>query len=153
MDLLFEPMPTSRFITTFIFNGLDPSPLDIAFQRITGLTRALKVTEHSEGGENIRNRYFADKIDHGSLTLERGIMTITPLTVVFDQILHGQVLVYADVVILLLNHLGIPVCSWTISNALPVRWETASLDANANSITVNTLELKYQNMRWQGIKA
>ncbi|PXX59070.1 conserved hypothetical phage tail region protein [Pseudomonas sp. LAMO17WK12:I10] len=153
MDLLFEPMPTSRFITTFIFDGLFPSPLDIAFQSISGLTRELSVTQHSEGGENIRNTYFANKINHGSLILERGVMTVTPLTVVFDQVMQGQLLVYVDVVILLLNHLGMPVCSWTISNALPVRWQTANLDASANSIMVNTLELKYQNMRWRGIKA
>lgn len=152
MDQLFAPMPTSRFITTFIFNGLLPSPLDIAFQNIAGLTRELNVTQHSEGGENIRNRYFAEKVNHGSLTLERGVMLVTPLTEFFDQVMQGQLVAYADVVILLLNHLGLPVCSWTISNALPVRWQTAGLDANANSILVNTLELKYQNMRWRGIK-
>ncbi|MFJ3368115.1 phage tail protein [Pseudomonas sp. NPDC086251] len=153
MEPLFQPIPTSRFITTFIFNGLFPSPLDIAFQSVSGLSRELNVTQHSEGGENVRNLYFAEKISHGSLTLERGVITVTPLTMAFEKIMQGQQIAYADVVILLLNHLGLPVCSWTISNALPVRWQTANLDANASSIMVNTLELKYQNMRWRGIRA
>jgi phage tail-like protein len=152
MNFLFEPSPTSRFITTFIFNDI-PSPLDIAFQRISGLSRELEVTAYSQGGENTSNLYLANKVKHGSLVLERGIMPITPLTIVFDQIMQGKLMVYSDVVILLLNHLGIPVCSWTISNALPVRWQTAGLDANANTLSVNTLELRYQDMSWLGIKA
>jgi phage tail-like protein len=152
MDFLFEPMPTCRFLTTFIFGGI-PSPLDIAFQRITGLSRELNVTSYSQGGENASNLYFADKINHGELILERGVMTATPLTVVFDQVMQGEKMIYADVVILLLNHRSIPVCSWTISNALPVYWKTGDLDANANTISVNTLKLCYQDMRWMGIKA
>lgn len=152
MDFLFEPLPTSRFITTFVFGGI-PSPLDIAFQRITGLSRELDVTAHSEGGQNASNLYLANKVRHGSLVLERGVMPITPLTLVFDQVMQGERMIYADVVILLLNNFYIPVCSWTISNALPVRWQTAELDANANTISVNTLELRYQDIRWIGIKA
>lgn len=151
MDL-FQPSPTSRFLTTFVFGGI-PSPLDIAFQRITGLSRELNVTAHSEGGQNASNLYLANKVQHGSLVLERGVMTVTPLTLVFDQVMQGERMMYADVVILLLNSLSIPVCSWIISNALPVRWQTAELDANANTISVNSLELRYQDMRWMGIKA
>lgn len=152
MDSLFEPIPTSRFITTFIFGGI-PSPVDIAFQRITGLSRELSVVEHSQGGENGRNLYFANKVKHGSLVLERGVMSVTPLTQVFDQVMQGQRMVYADVVILLLNNLGLPVCSWAVSNALPVSWKTADLDANATTLLVNTLELRYQDIHWMGIKA
>jgi phage tail-like protein len=152
MDFLFEPSPTSRFITTFIFGGI-PSPLDIAFQRISGLSRELDVTAYSQGGENASNLYLANKVKHGTLVLERGIMPITPLTLVFDQVMQGKRMIYADVVILLLNHMALPICSWTISNALPVRWQTAALDAAANTLSVNTLELRYQDMSWLGIKA
>ena len=152
MDKLFQPSPTNRFLTTFVFGGI-PSPLDIAFQKVSGLSRELKVTPYSQGGQNAGNLYLADKVQHSPLILERGVMIVTPLTLVFDRVMQGEQMVYADIVILLLNHLSLPVCGWSISNALPVSWQTAEFDANANSIAVNRLELQYQDIRWMGIKA
>lgn len=149
---LLAPSVSHRFMACFMFNGI-PSPLDLSFQRISGLSRELNVTEQREGGQNASSYYFAEKINHGSLVLERGVMTLTPLTVVFDQVLSGNRVMYADVVILLLNHLSIPVSSWTLSNALPVRWQVGDLDASTSTILINTLELRYQDMRWLGVKA
>ncbi|KGM29010.1 phage tail protein [Photorhabdus luminescens] len=152
MNNLSTPSVSHRFIASFLFNNI-PSPLDIAFQRISGLSRELQTTQHSQGGENARNVWLAEKIQHGNLVLERGVMTVTPLTWVFDRVLRGEKAMYADVVIMLLNEHSIPVASWTLSNALPVRWSTGDLDANSNTVLVNTLELRYQDMRWLGVKA
>ncbi|MCC8458558.1 phage tail protein [Photorhabdus luminescens] len=151
MNNLYTPAVSHRFIASFLFNNI-PSPLDIAFQRISGLSRELQTTQHSQGGENARNTWLAEKIQHGSLMLERGVMTVTPLTLVFDRVLRGEKAVYADVVIMLLNENSLPVASWTLSNALPVRWSTGDFDANSNTVLVNSLELRYQDMRWLGVK-
>lgn len=148
---IFTPEVSHRFMTSFIFKGI-PSPLDLSFQRIQGLSREMAVTPVDIGGENYRTTYTADKITHGSLILERGVMALTPLTMMFDQILSGNTRMYADVVILLLNHRSLPVCSWTLDNALPVRWQTGDLDANSNNVLINTLELRYQDMSWLGSK-
>ncbi|KWI32626.1 phage tail protein [Burkholderia ubonensis] len=149
---IFEPSPSHLFVASFLFQGI-PSPLDFAFQRISGLSRELNVTSHSEGGENVRNNYLADKIDHGSLVLERGVMTVTPLTGIFEHIMRGGELIYADVVILLLGAYSLPVASWTLSNALPVRWQTGDFDASTSKVLINTLELRYQEMFGLGVKA
>ncbi|RAX01818.1 MULTISPECIES: phage tail protein [unclassified Photorhabdus] len=151
MNNLYTPAVSHRFIASFLFNNI-PSPLDIAFQRISGLSRELQTSQHSQGGENARNVWLAEKIQHGSLILERGVMTVTPLTLVFDHVLRGEKAVYADVVIMLLNENALPVASWTLSNALPVRWSTGDFDANSNTVLVNSLELRYQDMRWLGVK-
>lgn len=148
---IFEPTPSHRFIASFIFNGA-VSPLDIAFQNIAGLSRELNVSNYGEGGENTRANYLAEKLSHGSLILERGVMAITPLTSIFENIMRGGELVYADVVILLIGTNSMPVTSWTLSNALPVRWSTGDLDARSSKVLVNTLELRYQEMFWMGIK-
>ncbi|MGV7961691.1 phage tail protein [Photorhabdus tasmaniensis] len=151
MNNLYTPAVSHRFIASFLFNNI-PSPLDIAFQRISGLSRELQTSQHSQGGENARNTWLAEKIQHGSLMLERGVMTVTPLTLMFDRVLRGEKAVYADVVIMLLNENSLPVASWTLSNALPVRWSTGDFDANSNTVLVNSLELRYQDMRWLGVK-
>lgn len=149
---IFKPSVSHRFITTFIFQGI-PSPFDFGFQRISGLSRELQVTPYSEGGENVRNNYLAKKISHGSLVLERGVMTVTPLTGIFENIMRGGKLIYADVVILLLGEHSLPVASWTLSNALPVRWQMGDFDASSSKVLINTLELRYQDMFWLGMKA
>lgn len=149
---VFEPSLSHRFLTSFIFQGV-PSPLDFSFHKINGLTRELSVTSYSEGGENIRNNFLANKIQHGSLTLERGVMTVTPLTGVFESIMRGGELIYADVIIILLGEKGLPVASWTLSNALPVSWSTGEFDAMTSKVLINRMELRYQDMFWLGAKA
>lgn len=149
---VFEPSLSHRFLTSFIFRGI-PSPLDISFQKITGLSRELVVTPYSEGGENIRNNYLAEKINHSSLVLERGVMTVTPLTNIFEDIMRGGKLIYADVIIILLGERSLPVASWTLSNALPVNWSSGDLDATTSKVLINRLELRYQEMFWLGAKA
>ncbi len=149
----FNPEVSHRFLVSFFFNRI-PSPLDIRFQKISGLSRQLETTPHREGGENISNLHLPERITHGPLVLERGVMNLTPLTKVFNDVMGGGFnLRYATVIILLLNHAAAPVCSWTLTKALPVKWQTSDLDANSNAVLINTLELAYQDMRWVGVKA
>ena len=145
------PALSHRFMVNFLFNYI-PSPLDIAFQRISGLGRELTVTQHREGGENAKNIWLADKVEHGSLTLERGVMNLTPLTFQFDRVLRRETTAWANVVIILLDNSLLPATIWTISNALPVSWRMGDLDANSNTVLINTLELRYQDMRVLGLK-
>jgi len=146
------PAVSHRFMVNFLFNYI-PSPLDIAFQRVSGLGRELSVTQHREGGENAKNLWLADKVEHGSLVLERGVMRLSPLTLQFDRVLRRESTAWANVVIMLLDHnMLLPVTVWTISNALPVSWRIGDMDASSNSVLINTLELRYQDMRVLGTK-
>jgi len=145
------PAVSHRFLVNFLFNNI-PSPFDIAFQRVSGLSRTLAVSQHREGGENVRNLWLAEQVDHGSLVLERGVMNASPLTLQFDRVLRRENTQWANVVIILLNELSLPVTTWTLSHALPVRWQMGDLDAGSNQVLINTLELRYQDMRMLGIK-
>lgn len=58
-----------------------------------------------------------------------------------------------SVIIMLLNGHHVPVSSWTLTGVLPVRWQVGDLDANSNSVLINTMELTYQRMRWLGVRA
>jgi len=140
-----------RFLATFFFWGI-PSPLDLRFQRISGLSRELTVSSYREGGENAANLYFPESVHHGSLVMERGVTNVTPLTFLFDSVLGTGDPVYVDAVIMLLDNNMLPVTTWTTSNALPVRWQVGDLDANSNTFLINTFELRYQDMRLLGIR-
>lgn len=146
-----QPAVSHRFMVNFLFDGV-LDPFDLSFQRVRGLSRELGVHLQPQGGENARNMWVTDKINHGSLVLERGVMLASPVTLLFDRILRGEALYRACVVILLLDSQQLPVTTWTLSGAFPVRWETSELDANSNTVLINTLELRYQDMRLVGIK-
>lgn len=75
-----------------------------------------------------------------------------PLTQQFDRVLRRESTLWANVVIMLLNEQMSPVTTWTLSHALPVRWQIGDLDANSNQVLINMLELRYQDMRMQGVK-
>ncbi len=148
---LFAPEVSHRFLATFFFDKI-PSPLDLRFQKISGLSRQLETSPHREGGENVGNLHFPERVTHGSLVLERGVMNLTPLTWVFNDVMGGFNIRHATVVVILLNHASVPVCSWTLTQALPVKWQTSDLDASSNAVLINTLELAYKDMRWLGVK-
>lgn len=151
---LLAPSVSHRFLAAFWFDRIPvpTSVLDIGFQRIHGLSRQVDVTEYSEGGENLRNRYFTDKIRHGSLVLERGVMPITPLSIMFNRQLASGKVTYFNVVISLFDPEFVPLSNWVVMKALPVRWQTGDLDANSNQVLINTLELRYQDMLPIGVR-
>ena len=128
-----------------------PNVLDSSFQRISGLSRELTVSAYSEGGENRRNRYFSEKVQHAPLILERGVMALTPLSIMFNAQLLGGKPMYLNVIVVAFGHENVPQTNWLISNALPVRWQTGDLDASSNRVLVNTMELRCQEIIPLGI--
>ncbi len=153
LEKLFEPEVSHRFLATFFFKGL-PSPMDFRFQRISGLGKGeLGVIVQRQGGVNTDNLYFPEHISRPPLVLERGVIVPTPLTLAFEYVLGGFDTTYLDVVIMLLNHQSLPVCTWTVTDALPVKWQTGDLDANSNAPLINHIELVYRDIQWLGAKA
>ena len=152
MNNLYEPVVAHRFLATFFIDFL-PSPVDVRFQRISGLNRKMEVTPYREGGNNVGSVNFPERVTHGNLVLERGVMTATPLTLAFQEALHSFRSHYMTAIVMLLNQNNLPVCSWTFTNALPVDWRTGDLDANSSNVLINTLELAYSRMHWLGVAA
>ncbi|MBA3843348.1 MAG: phage tail protein [Actinobacteria bacterium] len=151
MSDLMMPEPSHRFLATFFFQRL-PSPLDIRFSHISGLNAEVSGEVLREGGRNVGGILLPDQVTFGTLSLERGIVAATPITLWFDRMMSELRGHYADVVIMLLNEGGLPVCSWTVSQALPSRWSTGDLDASGNTVLINHLELTYHDMLWMGAK-
>ncbi|UZM16227.1 phage tail protein [Pseudomonas kielensis] len=150
---LHEPEVSHRFLATFFFKGM-PSPLDIRFHRISGLGKGvLGFSPHTQGGVNANNLYLPERVSHPPLVLERGVMVLTPLSLAFDSVLSGMDTAYVDAVIMLLNHQSLPVCTWTVTDALPVKWQTGDLDAASNAPLINRIELVYRDIQWMGAKA
>lgn len=149
----FEPSLAHHFSVLFFLNKIPiPDIFDMRFQKVGGLSRELGVMTHNEGGENLRNQYFAEKLSHGSLVLERGVMTLTPFTTLLSAQFASGKIMYLNAVITLLHPGIMPLTNWLVTKAVPVRWQTGELNAKGNEVLINTFELRYRDMIPLGVK-
>ena len=150
---LFEPELNHRFQAFFMLGYL-PDVISTRFERISGLTRKIDVQSFREGGNNIGSRYLPQGVSFGNLTFERGVMTISPLTVAFDYIMSGfkTSALYLSVDIMLMSSRGLPMATWSVSRALPVRMSIGDFDANSGKVLIDSMEITCQRIEWLGVK-
>ncbi len=149
------PVGFHFMVVFFIFSPLVflvplPNPLDIRFQKVSGISAEIETTDIREGGENLFRNCLPNQVTYNNLILERGMVIGSPLNVNFNLAMSSMQLVPSNVLVMLLNENDIPVSNWLFQNAYPVKWTVSDLDANANEIVIERMELAYarfQSMR------
>lgn len=139
-----------RFGVFFFAGGVIPNPLDIRFQRVSGLSQEIDTEAVPEGGQNMYTQLLPKSVSHGNLTLERGLIMGSPLLIEFNIAMSLFKFSPSNVLVTLFSDEKIPVAGWLFMNAFPVKWSTTDLDATQESVVIDTLELAYgrmQNMR------
>ena len=53
----------------------------------------------------------------------------------------------SNVLVTLLDNTRIPIASWLFMKAYPVKWSVSDLDATANTVVTEHMELTYQRMQ------
>lgn len=98
-----------------------------------------------EGGLNTRVHQLLGRRKEAKLTLKNGVGTsafiawyISTMAGIFDVPGLG---LRRSVTVVLLNSLKIPVMTWHIENAMPVKWSGPQLKTSENSVAVQSLEL------------
>jgi phage tail-like protein len=153
MDLnnpVFTPPLSHRFGLTFLAAGAIPNPLDIRFQKVSGLNAEVGTDVINEGGQNLYAHRVPTKISYGNLVLERGIAIVSLLSIEFNVALTTFRFSPSNVILILFNENNIPVTGWVFIKAYPVKWSFADFDADANAVAIETMELAYT--RFQVIK-
>jgi phage tail-like protein len=117
--------------------------MDIRFQRISGFRVSMSPYYLEEGGQNLFEHRLPAKYSYGNLILERGLVVDSPLNYEFQQSMSTFRFSPGTVLVSLLNEKDEPVTSWAFFSAYPVSWSSSDLDANANSLVIETLELAY----------
>lgn len=139
-----------RFGVFFFAGGVVPNPLDIRFQKVSGLSQEISTEPVTEGGQNAYTQLLPKSVGHGNLTLERGLVLGSPLNVEFNITMSTFKFFPSNVLVTLFSEEKIPVAGWLCINAYPVKWSTSDLDATEKSVVIDTMELAYgrmQNMR------
>jgi phage tail-like protein len=136
-----------RFGVFFLVGGLVPNPLDIRFQRVSGLSATIDTHTVAEGGQNLYTHRLPRKVSYGNLVLERGFVVGSPLNLEFNAAMSLFKFAPSNVMVTLFSEAAAPLAAWLFVKAYPVRWSTADLDASQDRILIDTLELAYTRMQ------
>lgn len=136
-----------RFAVFFFVGGVVPNPLDIRFQKVSGLSVEVTTEDFNEGGQNLHQHRLPQRMQHGNLTLERGMVVGSPLNVEFNVTMSTFKFLASNVLVTLFNEHGVPVSGWLFMKAYPVKWSTSDLDASRIGPVIDTMELAYSRMQ------
>lgn len=126
---------------------------DFSFKEVTGLSAEMELETIHEGGVNDSELRLPKHTKHSNLVLKRAmVLHHNKLFVWLKETLYSnfsQAVQTKDITISLLNQLRKPIYTWTCTKCYPVKWEAEPLDAEKNSVLIESVEFVYQKLnRW-----
>ena len=116
---------------------------DVRFQSVGGLNVEYDTESIKEGGENRHEHKLPTRTKFSDLSLKRGMLTDSTVINWVKKALFDREFKPVQIIITLLNPEHQPLKTWKVNNAWPRKWSISDLNANENSIVVETLELSY----------
>ncbi|MGB4850365.1 MAG: phage tail protein [Saprospiraceae bacterium] len=117
---------------------------DVRFQTVSGLSVEYDTEEFKEGGENRFTHKLPVRTKYADLVLKRGMLIDSDVTKWCLAAFRDRDFKPADLSIILMNEKSEPLRTWNVSHAIPKKWSVNDLNANENSIVVESLELIYR---------
>ena len=150
VDITGNPPVGFHFLVSFLIRVVLAYPLDIRFQKVSGISSEIETTDIREGGENVFRHRLPNHVTYNNLVLERGFVVGSPLNIEFNVAMSTMEFAPSNVLVILLNEDSIPIAGWLFQRAYPVKWSTSDLDANNNGVVIDTMELAYA--RFQSLR-
>ena len=142
-----EPIVGMRFAVVFLAGGAVPNPLDIRFQKVSGLDVEIETEALAEGGNNTGTLSLPKGIKHGNLTLQRGMVVGSLLNLEFNATMSLFKFATSNVLVSLLGADKLPLAAWLFIKAWPVKWSVSELNAGEPALVIDTMELAYTRMQ------
>lgn len=116
------------------------------FASVSGLAGELQVVEYREGADPLSSsRKLPGRVAYPNVVLRRGVTASRDLWDWFQTGVEGQV-ERRDVAIVLLDNSRQPVLRWLLRNAWVTKFEAPELDASANEVAIETIELVHERL-------
>lgn len=125
----------------------------ISFKEASGLNSEMELESVFEGGVNDSEYKLPKRVKHSNLVLKRAmVLSHNKIFVWLKETLNSnfsQPIVPKDIVVSLLNQDRKPIYTWTCVRAYPVKWDVEPLDAEKNSVLIESVEFTYLRLsRW-----
>lgn len=117
---------------------------DTRFQEVSGLEAEMEMESFTEGGQNRFTWQLPKRTRYSDITLKRGMFIQSPLIGWCRNALDSFIFSPVNLTISLLNEQHAPVMSWYVVGAIPKKWAVSALNAQENSIAVESITLTYR---------
>ena len=117
----------------------------MGFSEVTGLTQVKQATEYRDGS-SIK---MPGLRKFGNLVLKRGVIRADNDFFKWLSTIQPNTAERRDLVISLLNEKHEPVKTWRVKNAFPVKLEGPQLNASANEVAIESIELAHEGLEIQ----
>lgn len=117
---------------------------DVRFQTVSGLSVEYDYESFKEGGENRFEHKLPVRTKYADIVLKRGMLTDSEVIKWMLDAFRNREFKPADLTVILLNEKGEPLKTWKVAQAIPKKWIVSDLNANENSVVIETLELTYR---------
>lgn len=138
-----EYYPPGGFYYSVVFS-ISPHKDDVHFQSVSGLSVEYDTEPYKEGGENRFVHQLPLRTKYPNLVLKRGLLLTSVVTQWCMAAFTLRKFIPADLVVMLKNDKGLPLRTWSVVHAIPVKWSISDLNADKSEILVETLELSYR---------
>jgi phage tail-like protein len=128
-------------------------PNDFRFQEVTGLTSTVNLDTYPEGGENRFVHRLPGRTTYSDLVLKRGMTLISGVTAWCLDCIENFNYQPTNMLISLLNEDHLPVNSWYVTNAIPIKYEVTGLNAEQNQIVIESMTLRYEYYKTLNLSA
>jgi phage tail-like protein len=115
------------------------------FLRVKGLSRDIKHESYREGGVNDYEHKLVTQVSYPVVVFERGL-ALDDLWKWALAAADGEV-TRRTVWVRLQDEANNRAWAWQIEHAIPVKWSSSDLDANASQVVMETLELAHHGLR------
>ncbi len=149
---MFEyPLTGFHFLVTF---ELFPQvPNDLRFQEVTGLTVDVNLETYNEGGENRFVHRLPGRNKYADLVLKRGMGLVSGLTAWCLDALENYNYSPVNLLVSLLDENHLPVSSWYVVNAIPIKYDLSPFNAEQSQVVIETLTLRYEYYKSMNLSA
>jgi phage tail-like protein len=145
--------PFTGFHFLVVFEIFPQVPNDFRFQEVTGLTVDVNLDTYNEGGENRFVHRLPGRTKYGDLVLKRGMTLVSGVTAWVVDAIENFNYQPTNMLISLLNEDHLPVSSWYITNAIPIKYDITGLNAEQNQIVIESLTLRYEYYKTLNLSA
>ena len=139
-------MPDHQPYRNFNFRVEIDGIADVHFAEVEIPTAAIAVVEYREGGDRVSaSRKLPGRASFGNVVLRRGVTRDLQLYEWFRAEHQGDHQP-RNVAVVLEDAQHVEVRRWLVRDAWPARWEGPELDASANEVAIETLELACESV-------
>jgi phage tail-like protein len=136
--------PFVGFHFLVVFEIFPQVPNDFRFQEVTGLNVDVNLDTYNEGGENRFVHRIPGRTSYSDLVLKRGMTLVSGITAWCIDAVQNFNYQPTNMLISLLNEDHLPVSSWYITNAIPIKYDISGLNAEQNQIVIESMTLRYE---------